>query len=42
MGAITGLVTVGLVLLAPMVWGQQPDTARGVAVERGQNVEEEE
>ncbi len=33
MRAIVGLVTAGLVLLAPMVWGQQPDSARGAAVE---------
>ena len=41
MRAIVGIVTEGLVLLAPMIWGQQPDFARGVAVERGQNVEQE-
>ncbi len=34
MRAVVGLVTASLVLLAPTVWGPQPDSARRMPVER--------
>ena len=34
MRAVLGLITAGLVLVAPTVWGQQPDSARRMFVER--------